>query len=110
MTFYERMDALATRQIADKGSTLTISARPTASDPVTGAVGSDGEDREIPGVVVKIDYRTFPETMVQAGDKMLLLDGEVEVGEKWGGMTIVAVSEVKPDNSTSLLHKALVRG
>lgn len=110
MTFYERMDALATRQIADKGSSLTIVGRPTGGDPVTGAGAGAGASRTVAGVVTKIDYKTFPETLVQAGDKMLLLDGAVVVGETWEGRKIVAVSEVKPDNSTSLIHKALVRG
>ena len=61
-----------------------------------------------------IDYRTFPETIAQVGDKMLISSDAIEVGEKWisgsDEWTVVQVMEVKPDNSTGILWKALVRG
>lgn len=116
MTFYSRMKTLSDRQILSKGSALTIRAKDTAGDPVTGAAASDGATRSVLGVVAGIDNKTFPETIVEAGDRMLLLeaDGAVEVGEKWidgsDEWAIVSVVQIKPDNATSLLFKALVRG
>lgn len=114
MTFYERMRALASRQIAAKGSTVTIRGIPTPSDPVTGLGGADGAARSMSAVLTQVDYRTFPETIARAGDLMLLVDGTAEVGEKWvngvSEWTIVAVSEVNPANDGAIITKALVRG
>ena len=106
--------ALADRLIAKHGFSATIRGEPTASDPVDGTGGADGASRTVNAIFTKIDFNTFPETAVEAGSKMLLCDGPVSVGEvlvdgsdEW---TIVAVSDVEPDNSTHIISKALVRG
>lgn len=114
MTFYARMQALADRQIAGKGSPVTIRAKDTPSDPVHGYFDVEGATRTINAVLTQVDYKTFPETLAQAGDLMLLCDAGVVVGEKWINGTeewsVVAVKEITPDNSTLLAVKALVRG
>lgn len=114
MTFYARMQALADRQIADKGSSLTIKGLPAAGDPVDGTGGTDGDERSVDGVLTGIDYKTFPETMTRAGDVMLILGEPVLVGEKWvngsAEWEVVAVKDIKPDNATHIATKALVRG
>lgn len=116
MTFYERMKALADRQIAAKGSSVTIRGLPVAPDPVTGAGGSDGATRQVSAVLTSVDYRVFPESLVQAGDLMLLVEGgsAVQIGEKWvNGLaewSIVAVREINPANGTPIAFRALVRG
>lgn len=114
MTFYERMQALADRQIAAKGASLTIRALPTASDPVSGLGYADGATRSVEGVLTRVDYRVFPETVARSGDLMLLTSAAVAVGEKWingsAEWSIVAVQEIKPDNATGIAWKALVRG
>lgn len=115
MTFYARMQALADRQIASKGASLTVRGQPTAGDPVTGSGATDGSSRTVGGVVTKVDYRTFPETQTQAGDLMLLLDGDADVGEVWvrgdgSEWTIQAVQKLKFDETNLIAVKALVRG
>lgn len=115
MTFYARMQALADSQIAAKGAALTIRGVPTAGDPVTGAAAADGTSRTVNGVVTKVDYRTFPETMTQAGDLMLLLDADADVGEVWvrsdaSEWTIKAVQKLNFNESDLIAVKALVRG
>lgn len=112
MTFYAEMQALADELLgtAEFGATLTIQGVPTPGDPVTGAGGSAGAARSIQGAAVKVDLRVFPETLVQVGDRMLITSDPVAVGEKWQGRAIVAVMEVKPDDATGILWKALVRG
>ena len=116
MAFYDRMKALADRQVANKGAALTIKGVPTAGDPVTGVGASDGATRTVQGVVTRVDNRVFPDTLTQSGDLMLLTEGgaALAVNEKWvngvSDWSIVAVQQVIPNNSTSLIYKALVRG
>ena len=118
MTFYAEMKALSDELMgtAEFGAALTVQGLPTAGDPVTGAGASDGTQRTVNGVVTKVDLKVFPESMVQAGDRRIVFDGDgaIQVGEKWINGTeewdIVQVMQVKPDNSTSILFKALVRG
>lgn len=112
--FYVEMAALSTRLISEKGSSLTIRARDTASDPVTGSGAAEGTTRTMNGVVVPIDYRLFPESLVEVGDRMILVASAIEVGEKWiegtDELAVVAVKEIAPDRTTLVLNKALVRG
>lgn len=114
MTFYERMDALVVRQLASKGFSATFRGEPTPADPVTGVGGSDGATRTIQAVKVAVNFRDFPETLVEAGDLMLIVKGFVEVGEYWidgsDHWRVVSVKQYEPDNSTDLMTKALVRG
>ena len=115
MTFYARKQALADSQIAAKGAAKTIRSAPTAGDPVTGAGATDGVARTVNAIETAVDYKTFPETMTQAGDLMLLLDADVSVGEVWvrpdgAEWTIKAVKKLDYTGSDLIAVKALVRG
>lgn len=86
----------------------------TPTDPVTGAGGSDGAPRSVRAVQTKLDYKTFPETLVQEGDRMMIFGSVVDRGEvlvdgsaEW---SIREVQHIQPDNSTHIITKALVSG
>ena len=116
MVNYTNLKATADRLITANGKSLTIRGVPTAGDPVTGLSGSDGSTRTVYGFPTKIDFRTFPESMTQSGDKMLLLEGDsaVTIGEKWIDGTeewdIVAVQQGIWGHTSDIIYKALVRG
>jgi hypothetical protein len=114
MTFYSEMAAVADQLLAEFGYDSNIRAADTPSDPVTGLGGSDGATRAVRAVQTKMDYKVFPESLVQTGDRMFLFGGQVERGEKLvDGSTewaIAQVQHIRPDNATHILSKALVRG
>ena len=114
MTFYAEMAAVADNALLEFGYDATIRAVGTASDPVTGAGAADGATRTVRAVQTKIDYKVFPESLVQAGDRMFLFGSLVDAGEtlvdgtqEWA---VTKVQHIQPDNSTHILTKALVRG
>jgi len=116
MTIYSDMQSVADTLLATDlfGASLTIRGKPTPGDPVTGLGGSDGATRTVTAAIVGVDYRTFPDTIAEIGDKMLVSSDEINVGEVWVDGSdewhVVQVMEVKPDNATGILWKALVRG
>ncbi|MEO1108265.1 MAG: hypothetical protein AAFX90_10115 [Pseudomonadota bacterium] len=114
MTFYSEMAATADELLTEFGYDATIRAADTTSDPVTGAGAADGATRTVRAVQTKIDFKVFPETLVQAGDRMFLFGAQVEQGEKLIDGTaewaVRRVAHIKPDNSTHILTKALVSG
>lgn len=114
MTFYANAAATADRLLGRFGYAVTIRGVATAGDPVTGASGADGAERDVQGLVRSIDNRTFAETLVQSGDRMFIFDGEVLRGEYVvdGGASyeVREVVHIKPDNATHVITKALVNG
>lgn len=114
MTFYSEMAAVADELLVEYGYDATIRAADTPSDPVTGVGGADGVTRTVRAVQTKMDYKVFPETLVQTGDRMFLFGGQVEQGEKLvdgsAEWAIAEVQHIRPDNATHILTKALVRG
>lgn len=112
MTIYSEFQALADELLGSDefGTTLTVTGVPTAGDPVTGAGASAGVSRSIQGVITKVDFNVFPETVAQSTDKMLISSDSLERGERFGDMTIVQVMKIEPDNATGILWKALIRG
>jgi len=107
--FYSDKAALADRLLLKFGYDATVTGRPTQPDPVTGAGGGAGVARTVRAVNTKIDYKTFPETLVRTGDTMLILGGLVEVGEAIAGKAVKQVAHVQPDNATHIITKALVQ-
>lgn len=114
MTLYARAGLTADRLLARFGYNVTIRSVDTAGDPVTGLGGSVGATRTVVGMVRSIDNRAFPESLVQSGDRMFIFAGEVLRGEfvvDGGAVYSVAeVVQIKPDNATHVITKALVRG
>ena len=114
MTFFSEMAAVADGLLVEFGYDADIRAADTPSDPVTGVGATDGAKRTVRAVQTKMDYKVFPETLVQSGDRMFLFGGQVEQGEKLidgsAEWAIAQVQHIKPDNSTHILTKALVRG
>lgn len=114
MADYTGLTATASRLIAAKGFVATIQGAPTASDPVTGAGGSDGATRTLNAVKVGADKRAFSETLIERSTCMLICDGEVRASEFWldGGAPrpIIAVMPVDPDNTSHIITKALIGG
>lgn len=114
MTFYTDKAALADRLLTKFGYDATIRASDTASDPVHGFGYADGAERTVRAVQTKLDYKTFPEDLVQKGDRMFIFGANVDQGEKVvdasGEWAVKEVAHVKPDNSTHIITKALVRG
>lgn len=113
MTFYSDKAALADRLLLKYGFTATVRGAATVADPVTGLGGSDGATRSVQAVFTRIDFRTFPETLVRKGDRMVIFGGPVSVGEvlvESGDWQIREVQNIKPDGSTHIITKALVSG
>ncbi|WP_299945352.1 hypothetical protein [uncultured Ruegeria sp.] len=114
MTFYSEMAAVADEMLLEFGYDATIRAADTASDPVTGAGAADGATRTVRALQTGIDYKVFPESLVQTGDRMFLFGAVVHVGEKLIDGTeewaVKRVQHIQPDNSTHIMTKALVRG
>lgn len=114
MSIYTRAATTADRLLARFGYDVTIRAVGTAGDPVTGAGASDGATRTVRGLVRSIDNRTFPESLVQSGDRMFIFGGEVLRGEfvvdGSAAYEVREVVQIKPDNATHVITKALVNG
>lgn len=90
---------------------LTLTAAPTATDPVTGLGGSSGATKTALGLITDVDRKTFSETIIQTGDKTIVFDGYTEIlqSDTWEGASIVSLVEHKPDNITTMSYIALVR-
>lgn len=113
MAFYDDMAALADQMLTEFGFAATVRTADAPGDPVTGLGGAAGATRTVRAVQTKMDYRTFPETLVRAGDRMLIFGGAVEVGEKvidGGEWAVRQVAHIQPDNATHIITKALVSG
>lgn len=116
MTFYAEMAALVSELAGNDefGRTLTIRGEPTAADPVTGSGGSDGSSRSVQGKDLNVDNRTFPETLAETGDRMLVIEGDISVGEVWvdgsNEWVVVDVRRFTNDSGSVIAAKALVRG
>lgn len=112
MAFYAEMAAVATELLAEFGASLTIEGVPSEPDPVDGyGDGTAGTSRTVTGAVLKVNYRLFPETVTQAQDKMLMVDGSaaLQIGEIWEGLRIVDLRDIRPDNATMVAQAALLR-
>lgn len=114
MTLHTNAATSADRLLQRFGYDATIRAVGTAGDPVTGAGGGNGATRTVRALVRSIDHKTFPESLVQSGDRMFIFGGEVLRGEYLvDGSNVFEVREVvhiKPDNATHIITKALVNG
>lgn len=113
MTFYTEKAALADRLLLKYGFSATVRAVGAIADPVTGLGGSDGATRSVRALFTKIDFKTFPETLVRKGDRMVIFGGPVLVGEVLvnnGDWQIREVQNIQPDGSTHIITKALVSG
>ena len=114
MSIYARAATTADRLLARFGFDATIRAVGTAGDPVTGVGAADGATRDVRGLLRSIDNKAFPESLVQSGDRMFIFGGEVLRGEYFvdGGAEyeVREVVQIKPDNATHVITKALVRG
>lgn len=113
MTFYTEKAALADRLLLKYGFDATVRAADTPSDPVTGLGGANGATRTVRALFTKIDFRTFPETLVRDGDRMVIFGGPVLVGEVLvnnGDWAVREVADIQPDGSTHIITKALVSG
>lgn len=108
--FYTEKAALADRLLLRFGYDATVTGQPTLPDPVTGAGGGAGASRTVRAVNTAVDHNTFPESLVETGDTMLILGGKVDVGEAVGSMSVKHVAHVMPDNATHIITKALVKG
>lgn len=114
---YSRLQAQFNRNIERFGSALTLRGAPVSSDPVTGLGGSDGPERTVRGVVTRVDFKVFPESLVRDGDLMAVLQPSANpiIGERWvksasEEFTIVQTIEETPDNSTTIAWQVLLRG
>ena len=116
MTFYTDMTAEALALITEFGSDLTIRGADTPEDPVTGAGGGTGAERTAKGVLTKIDDKAFPETRIERGDRMMILEGAANpvMGERWvdgaNVWTFEGIVSIAPHNGSPVIHKVLVRG
>lgn len=108
--FYTEKAALADRLLLRFGYDATVTGVPMLPDPVTGAGGGAGAARTVRAVNTKIDFNTFPESLVETGDTMLILGGKVNVGESIGGKSVKQVAHVMPDNAAHIITRALVKG
>ena len=111
---YGPLTATALTLITKYGSEMTFQAKGTVPDPITGLGGADGAQRALQGVLVKVDDKAFPETRVQAGDRMLLVEGaSIAMSDKWifegASWTVEGVSPIMPNGSDTVAVKALVR-
>lgn len=80
--FYERLQNTALRLIADKGTPCVIRSAPISGgfDPVTGQMLDDIPSTTQQGVCAVLDYDkslvNLPESLIQKGDKKLLLSAK----------------------------------
>lgn len=109
---YDAQMALAARLLAEKGFAATIRAQAVASDPVTGAGGSDGASRTINAVKTQVDRRRLPESLAERAECILICAGAVAVGEVWvdGAVDrpVIGVMPVEPDNTSRIITKAII--
>lgn len=113
MVDYAKLAAVADRLIAENGFVATIQAASVATDPVTGLGGVDGSPRTVQAFQTAMDYKTFPDTVVTTGDRMMLFADRVEVGEVLvdnGDWAVKAVMHIEPDNASHIITKAVIRG
>ena len=112
---YAPLTATALRLITKFGSDMTFKDEGTTGDPVTGLGAVAGASRTLKGVQIKVDIKVFPETVIQTGDRMLLIEGDAIVltSDKWvfgaAPWQIVAVSPIIPNGSDIVASKILVR-
>lgn len=96
--FYERMADTALRLITDKGTDCTITSAPIAGgfDPVTGMPTDDLPSVVQQGKCVVLNYKdslyNAPESLIQVGDKKLLLSAKGLTIDSLNG-TIEALNE-----------------
>lgn len=97
--FYERMADTALRLIADKGTDCTITSAEISGgfDPVTGLPLDDLPSVVQQGKCVVLNYKdslyNAPESLIQVGDKKLLLSAKGLTIDSLNG-TIEALNEV----------------
>lgn len=111
---YTKIAATALRLIAKYGETMTFRAAGSSADPVTGLGGTAGATRTMQGVVGRVDLRDYPETVIQSGDKALIVEGgDIAKTDKWVNGSeewhIVAVSPIAPNGTDIVAVKVLVR-
>ena len=109
MADYSNARALAARLLAKKGFVANLEPQGVASDPITGEPMPQVASRALRAVFTQINADLFEGTTIQAADKMLLLEGSAEVGERFLGQSIVAVQSIDPDMSGPIISKALLR-
>lgn len=112
--FYNRLQDTALRLIADKGTTCTISSAATSGgfDPVTGQMLDDVPSTVQQGVCVVLNYKESlinqPESLIQQGDKKLLLSAKGVTLDSLNGKiealgaiyTVIAAKDLNPAGIT----------
>ena len=74
MTFYQRMQKTSNRLLIGKGQAVTIThVVPGTYDPATGGVTNTETTQKGTGAVVDWNANQIDGTLIQAGDKQLLL-------------------------------------
>jgi hypothetical protein len=77
MSFYTDLRAMAHGQLVDKGATLTLKKRTAgAYDPNTGAATVTETSYSITGAVFDYPQRVIDGTLIQQGDKKVLVSAE----------------------------------
>ena len=112
---YAPLTTAALRLITKFGADLTFRDEGTTGDPVTGLGAVAGANRTLKGVQIKVDIKVFPETVIQTGDRMLLIEGDAVVltSDKWvfgsAPWQILGVVPIIPNGSDIVASKILVR-
>ena len=112
---YAPLTATALRLITKFGADMTFRDAGTTGDPVTGLGAVAGTDRTLKGVQIKVDIKVFPETVIQSGDRMLLIEGDavVSTSDKWvfgsAPWQILGVAPIIPNGTDIVASKILVR-
>ena len=113
MSFYDRMQATATRLVTKYGKDVTLTREVASStNPVTGIV-TPGTPITITGKGIDRDFNTaeIDGSAVLRGDKQLILaDASQEplMNDVYGDYRVINVQEVTPANTT-IIYRLQVR-
>lgn len=83
MTFYEEMAELAVELIAEFGAGVPFLNENNTVDFITGASTSSPEMVTLQGVLIENDKSLVTGSRVEAGNKLILIDGKVQPEMSW---------------------------